>query len=289
MAVVQGLLDGLLLGGVYAVVAIGLTLLLGVVDIVNFAHGAFVMAGAYMAYVLYTRAGIDPYVGLIPIAIGFFAIGILYYIGMLRRLVGQSLLSQSLLTIGVSLVLVNAALALFGPETSVATMPYSLSTVHVLGVTMTVTRLVGFGVALLTTLLLYLLLWRTDFGIQVRASAVDRMTAEMMGINSRRAQALATGISTACAGIGGVVLFPILYVAPTTADQFIFLAFLIIALGGLGSFWGALLGGVIIGIVQSLGSTYFDGSIANMLIFVIFVAVVIVRPNGLFGRSEGAA
>jgi branched-chain amino acid transport system permease protein len=117
---------------------------------------------------------------------------------------------------------------------------------------------------------------------------VDRVTAELMGINSRRVQALATGLSVACAGIGGVVLFPILYVAPTTADQFIFLAFLIVALGGLGSFWGALLGGLIIGVVQSLGSTYFDGSIANMLIFVIFVLVVIVRPNGLFGRAGAA-
>lgn len=285
MTIVQGLLDGVLLGGVYAVVAIGLTLLLGVVDIVNFAHGAFVMAGAYVAYVLYTDAGIDPYVGLIVVAIGFFLIGVVYYAGMLRRLVGQSLLSQSLLTIGVSLILVNGALAKFGPETAVANLPYSLSTIHIWGLTMTVTRLVGFGVAVLTTLLLYLLLWRTEFGVQVRASAVDRVTAELMGINSRRVQALATGLSVACAGIGGVVLFPILYVAPTTADQFIFLAFLIVALGGLGSFWGALLGGLLIGVVQSLGSTYFDGSIANMLIFVIFVLVVIVRPNGLFGKA----
>lgn len=285
MTILQGLLDGVLLGGVYAVVAIGLTLLLGVVDIVNFAHGAFVMAGAYVAYVLYTDAGIDPYVGLIVVAIGFFLVGVVYYAGMLRRLVGQSLLSQSLLTIGVSLILVNGALAKFGPETAVASLPYSLSTIHVGGLTMTVTRLVGFGVAVLTTLLLYLLLWRTDFGVQVRASAVDRVTAELMGINSRRVQALATGLSVACAGIGGVVLFPILYVAPTTADQFIFLAFLIVALGGLGSFWGALLGGLLIGVVQSLGSTYFDGSIANMMIFVIFVLVVIVRPNGLFGKA----
>lgn len=285
MTILQGLLDGVLLGGVYAVVAIGLTLLLGVVDIVNFAHGAFVMAGAYVAYVLYTDAGIDPYVGLIVVAIGFFLIGVVYYAGMLRRLVGQSLLSQSLLTIGVSLILVNGALAKFGPETAVANLPYSLSTIHIWGLTMTVTRLVGFGVAVLTTLLLYLLLWRTDFGVQVRASAVDRVTAELMGINSRRVQALATGLSVACAGIGGVVLFPILYVAPTTADQFIFLAFLIVALGGLGSFWGALLGGLLIGVVQSLGSTYFDGSIANMMIFVIFVLVVIVRPNGLFGKA----
>jgi branched-chain amino acid transport system permease protein len=288
VTIVQGLLDGVLLGGVYAVVAIGLTLLLGVVDIVNFAHGAFVMAGAYVAYVLYTDAGIDPYVGLIVVAIGFFLVGVVYYAGMLRRLVGQSLLSQSLLTIGVSLILVNGALAKFGPETAVATLPYSLSTIHIWGLTMTVTRLVGFGVAVLTTLLLYLLLWRTEFGVQVRASAVDRVTAELMGINSRRVQALATGLSVACAGIGGVVLFPILHVAPTTADQFIFLAFLIVALGGLGSFWGALLGGLIIGVVQSLGSTYFDGSIANMLIFVIFVLVVIVRPNGLFGRAGAA-
>jgi branched-chain amino acid transport system permease protein len=288
VTILQGLLDGVLLGGVYAVVAIGLTLLLGVVDIVNFAHGAFVMAGAYVAYVLYTDAGIDPYVRLIVVAIGFFLIGVVYYAGMLRRLVGQSLLSQSLLTIGVSLILVNGALAKFGPETAVASLPYSLSTIHIGALTMTVTRLVGFGVAVLTTLLLYLLLWRTDFGVQVRASAVDRVTAELMGINSRRVQALATGLSVACAGIGGVVLFPILYVAPTTADQFIFLAFLIVALGGLGSFWGALLGGLLIGVVQSLGSTYFDGSIANMLIFVIFVLVVIVRPNGLFGRAGAA-
>lgn len=285
MTIMQGVVDGVLLGGIYAVVAIGLTLLLGVVGIVNFAHGAFVMAGGYAVYVATSNFGLDPYVALLPITLIFFIIGVVYYIVFLQRLVSQTILAQALLTIGISLVLVNVGLAIFGPEPSVAELRYSLSTIEIAGITIPATRLIGFLFAVATTAALYVLLWKTDFGVQIRAAAVDRKTAELMGVNTRGLQAVATGISVACAGLGGGVLFPILYVAPTTADQFVFLAFLIVALGGLGSFFGALAGGVLIGIVQSLGSTYFDGSVANMLIFAIFMVVLLVRPNGLVSRQ----
>jgi len=286
MAFLQGLVDGVLIGGVYAVVAVGLTLLFGVVGIVNFAHGAIVMAGGYLTYQLYDSAGVDPYLSAVILAVLFFVVGVLFYAAFFRRLVKESLLPQALFTIGVSIVLINVALAVYGPDVQSIDLPYSLSTVNIGEISMEVTRLVAFGAALLTTLLLYLLLWRTDFGIQVRASAADRQTAELMGIRTLRVQSVATGLSFACAAIGGAVLMPILFVSPATGDQFTFLAFVIIVLGGLGSFFGALVGGIIIGIAQSLGATYVDGSTAQMLTFALFIVLLLFKPNGLFTRGE---
>lgn len=282
---VQGVIDGLLMGGIYAVIAVGLTLLLGVVRIVNFAHGAFVMAAGYCAFLLYTELNVDPYLGLLILVPTFFAVGVLYYVMFLKRLVGVSLLGQSLFTIGIAFILINGALGLFGPDVKTVQLSYGLSTLHVGAFNLVTTRLAAFGVGLLSTGLLYLLLWRTDYGVQVRASASDPRTAELMGIRTVAVQAVATGLSIACAAIGGVVLFPILYVSPGTGDQFTFLAFIIIVLGGLGNFWGALAGGLLIGITQTLGATYFDGSLAEMLTFALFVVLLIVRPNGLLARK----
>lgn len=283
---VQSMIDGILIGSIYAVVAVGLTLLFGVARIVNFAHGACVMAAAYADYEIHQITGWDPYAIGLLIVPGSFGIGALYYIALLHRAVGRDLMGQSLLTIGVSLVLVSGALAIFGPDVLTFSLSYGTAAIHVGPFTLVVTQLIAFGGAVATTVFLWGFLRYTDFGIQLRASAADSQTALLMGLRAHRVQMLATCISMACAAVGGVLLLPIVYVSPDTGNQFTFLAFVIVVLGGLGSFVGALLGGVLIGIAGSLGAAYLTGTLTQAGIYLLFIVVLVLRPNGIFRRAE---
>jgi branched-chain amino acid transport system permease protein len=283
-ATIQGLIQGTLIGGMYAAVAVGLTLVFGVVRIVNFAHGAFVMAGGYCAWLLYDHLQLSPYVSVFIVAVGFFVVGVLYYAIFIRLLVGKPLFAQAIFTIAVTIVMENGALAIFGPDPHVVTGSYTTTAYQVGAFSFQLTRLIAFGAGLAATLLLYLVLWRTDVGTRVRASAADLTTAQLMGINTFSVQSIATGLGIACAGIGGVILLPLLNVSPSVGDQFTLLSFLIIVLGGLGSFFGALVGGILIGCTETLGATYFNGSLAHMLTFVIFVLLLLLRPQGLLRR-----
>ncbi len=285
IAVIQGLISGALVGGMYATVGIGLTLVFGVVRIVNFAHGSFLMAAAYCSWLLFDRYGLDPYVSGLILVPGFFVIGISYYWALMRPMIGQSLLAQSLITIAVSYVIENTALGLFSSQMRVVAVPYAVTSFSIGPIALPLTRLIAGGVGLCATTVMYLLLWRTGMGIAVRAAAADRPIAEAMGINTHAAQALVTGIGIACAALGGVVLLPIFAASPSMGADFTFLSFLIIVLGGMGSFFGALVGGVILGITENLGATFFDGSTGHMLTFVLFVVLLVFRPYGvLAGR-----
>jgi branched-chain amino acid transport system permease protein len=284
--ILQGVVSGALVGGMYAIVGIGLTLVFGVVRIVNFAHGAFLMAAAYCSWLLFDRYGIDPYVSGLILVPGFFLIGIAYYWALLRPMIGQSLLAQSLITIAVSYIIENTALGLFSSQMRVVSVSYAVQSLMLGPIALPVTRLVAGAVGVCATAVMYLLLWRSGIGIAVRAAAADRPIAEAMGINTHSAQAFITGIGIACAALGGVVLLPIFAVSPSMGADFTFLSFLIIVLGGLGNFFGALAGGVILGITENLGATFFDGSIGHMLTFVLFVILLMFRPYGVLARRR---
>jgi branched-chain amino acid transport system permease protein len=285
-ATLQALVSGALVGGMYAIVGIGLTLIFGVVRIVNFAHGSFLMAAAYCSWLLFVNFGIDPYLGALIIVPAFFGIGVLYYWGLLRPMVGQSLLAQALMTIAVSYVIDNSALGLFSSEMRVVSVPYAVHSIAVGPVVIPLTRLIAGAIGLLATTAMYFLLWRTGIGIAVRAAAADRPTAEAMGINTHAAQAFVTGLGIACAALGGVVLLPILAASPAMGVDFTFLAFMIIVLGGMGNFFGALVGGVVLGITEDLGATYFDGSTGHTLTFVLFAVLLVLRPAGILERRK---
>jgi branched-chain amino acid transport system permease protein len=281
MATIQGLVSGALVGGMYAIVGIGLTLVFGVVRIVNFAHGSFLMAAAYCSWLLFEHYGLDPYLSAVIIVPGFFVVGLVYYRVLLRPMVGQSLLAQALITIAISYVIENTALGLFGSEMRVVSVSYATQSLSIGPIVLPYTRLIAGIVGLLATAVMYLLLWRTGIGIAVRAAAADRQIAEAMGINTHSAQAIVTGIGIACAALGGVVLLPIFAVSPAMGVNFTFLSFLIIVLGGMGNFFGALVAGVVLGITENLGATFFDGSKGQMLIFVLFVVLLVLKPYGL--------
>jgi branched-chain amino acid transport system permease protein len=284
--ILQGIISGALVGGMYATVGIGLTLVFGVVRIVNFAHGAFLMAAAYCSWLLFQHWGIDPYLGGLIVVPVFFVIGIGYYWSLMRPMIGQSLLAQSLLTIAVSYIIQNTALGLFSSENRVVAVSYATASLALGPITLPVTRLVAGVVGVCATTVMYVLLWRTGIGIAVRAAAADRPIAEAMGINTHAAQAFVTGIGIACAALGGVVLLPIFAASPQMGEDFTFLSFLIIVLGGMGSFFGALVGGVILGITENLGATFFDGSTGHMLTYVLFVILLVFRPYGVLGRAR---
>ena len=283
----QSIISGALVGGMYAAIGIGLTLIFGVVRIVNFAHGAFLMAAAYCSWLLFDRYGIDPYASVLILVPAFFGLGMVYYWTLLRPMVGTSLLAQSLLTIAISLIIQNGALGLFGSQVRIVGLTYATDSVVIAGLTLPVTRLVAGAAGVLATVVMYYGLWKTEMGIAVRASASDRPIADAMGINTYWAQSIVTGIGLACVALGGAVLLPLYSASPAMAVDFTFLSFQIIVLGGMGSFFGALVGGILIGISESVGATFFDGSVGRMLTFVLFVLLLILRPNGILrGRPK---
>jgi len=273
---------GLLTGGVYALVALGLTLIYGVLHIVNFAHGSLLMAAMFAAWLLW-RAGIDPYVALPLVAAGGFGVGWALYrfvIGRVSRGEDGAIL---LATLGVAVVLDNGALVLFGGDIRTVETAYGFTMVEAGPLLIALPKLVAFGVSLLLAGALWAFMALTDTGRAIRAVAREPEGARLMGIRPDRIFALAYGIGTACLGAAGCLLLPSFYVSPQVGHVFVLVAFTTVVLGGMGSFPGAVLGGLLIGVTESLGGLLLGESLGPIGISVLFIAVLLLRPAGLFG------
>lgn len=277
------LLNGLLTGGIYALVALGLTLIYGVLHIINFAHGALLMAALYGVYFLFARVGLDPYVALLVMVPAMFAIGY----ALQRFVIGRASHGKDenilLVTLGVAIIIENLALYFFRSDTRTIDTPYALATVDLLGATISLTKLLAFGGALATAALLWLLMARTDLGRAIRACAKERQGARLVGIDVDHVFAMSFGIGLACLGAAACFLMPAYYVNPQVGSGFVLVAFTVVVLGGMGSFAGALVGGILIGAVESVGGLWLGESLGQIAIFVIFLAVLLLRPQGLFG------
>ncbi|MCZ8279713.1 MAG: branched-chain amino acid ABC transporter permease [Acetobacteraceae bacterium] len=275
--------NGLLMGAVYGLVALGLTLVYGVLHIINFAHGALLTLAMYAAFVAHGAFGLDPYAAMIPLAGLFFVLGYLVQrlvIGPASRGDDSNML---LVTLGLSIIIENAMLAIFRSDTMTLRLPYAMSMVELGDVLLSVPRLIGFGVTLLLAVLLFLLMTRTDTGRAIRAVAKERTGAALVGIDVAHIYAVTFGIGTACLAIAACLLLPSFYVSPRVGNAFVLVAFTIVVLGGMGSVTGALLGGLFIGVVESLSGLYFGDSLGQIGIFLIFILVLLLRPTGLFG------
>ncbi len=276
-------LNGLTQGAVYALVALGLTLIYGVLHIINFAHGAALMIALYGVYLLRDWFGIDPYVALVVMVPAMFAAGYL----LQRWVIGKSSHGKDenilLVTLGISIVLENLALFLFRSDTRSIDTPYALATVDILGATIALTKVIALGCALAAAAILMLLMRRTELGRAIRACARERQGARLVGIDVEHVFAMSFGIGMACLGAAACLLMPAYYVNPQVGNQFVLIAFTIVVLGGMGSFLGALLGGFIIGLVESLGGLWLGESLGQIGIFIVFIAVLLFRPQGLFG------
>ena len=282
--IVPSLLNGLTTGALYALVALGLTLIYGVLHIINFAHGALLMVGLYAVYFLNARFGIDPYVALLIVPPGMFVVGY----ALQRGIIGKASHGRDenilLATLGLAVVIENLALFFFKSDTRLIDTPYSFQTVEFLGAFIPLAKVVAFFGALATAGLLWLFMARTDLGKAIRALAKERKGAALVGIDVDHVFAMSFGLGIACLGVAACLLLPTYYATPQVGHSFILIAFTVVVLGGMGSFVGALLGGLIIGVVEALCGLFMGESLGQIGIFVIFILVLLFRPTGLLGH-----
>lgn len=279
----SALLNGLTTGAVYALVALGLTLIYGVLHIINFAHGAALMVALYAVYLLKARLGIDPYLALPVVMAGMFVFGCMLQRYVINRASHGKDENILLVTLGLSIVLENLALVWFHSDTRNIETAYTLSTVEIGPAMIALPKVIAFFGALVVAGALFLMIRMTDLGRAIRAVSREKQGAKLMGIDVEKVYALSFGIGMACVGAAACFLLPTYYVNPQVGGGFVLVAFTIVVLGGMGSFAGALVGGLLIGVVESFGGLWFGDSLGQMSIFAIFIVVLLVRPQGLFG------
>jgi branched-chain amino acid transport system permease protein len=280
----QGLVSGFLFGGVYSLMAVGLTLIFGVMRVVNFAHGDMMVWGMYLAWLLSTRAGIDPYLGFVVCAAALFLFGGAVQRGLVERIVDAPHEMQILLMLGVALVLENAALVAFGPDPARVRSPLSQATVWMGPIFVDVARLVTFGLAMVVTAALWLFLARTDLGRSMRAAADNPYGARVIGTDVRRVYAVAFGVGAACVGAAGALVSPILPFQPASGLGLSVTSFNIVIIGGMGSLPGAFVGGIAVSVAESMGAVFLSPSMKELVSFSLLIAILLFRPAGLFGK-----
>ncbi len=282
----QNWANGLLLGSLYAVAALGFALVWGVLNVINIAQGSLIIGGAYLTYVLFTRFGLDPYLSLPLTMLVAFAFGWLLQRYLINRIVRAPMFMTLLLTFGVDLILTVIFLAIFHADPRQVSPPYAGRSVEVGGLVLPLTRLVGLGIAILVTGLLSLLLNQTRLGAMIRATAMDSQAAQLVGIRVASIYALTFGISAALAAVAGVLVSTTQAFSPTEAPVLTLKAFVVVALGGLGSAWAGLAGGLILGLAEAVGGSLLGLSYTNLISFAILVIILVVRPTGVLGRRS---
>ncbi len=282
---IQLLLNGVVIGVIYALVAMGLSLIFGVLEIVNFAHGEFYMLGAMLAYFLSTNVGLGYGPAVLVVTAVAVALGYVLYEALLGSLRGQSFERSILLTLGLSMVLQNGAVFLFTTTPRMMQTRYSYSNVVVGDVRVSVMRLFALGLGLLAFAALYLILYRTRVGRAMRGVAQNREAALMVGIDPRAVSRLAVAIGIGLSGLAGAALAPVYAVHPLMGFSFVFKAFAIIIIGGLGNISGAAIAAVALGILESVAGGFLPLVMADALAFIAMIAILLLRPQGLFGRG----
>ncbi len=281
----QALVSGLLIGLVFALIAAGLSLIFGVMDIVNFAHGEFLMLSMYLSYFLHRLFGWDPLAALPVNAAALFLLGVAVYYLLIRRVLRAPMLAQIFATFGLGVFLQNLAVWLWLPDFRTIGDTWLTGRLEIAGVFVSRPQLAAAAGAVLTTGGLWWLLTRTEVGRALLATAEDRQAAALMGIDPDRMFALAWGLGAACVGVAGALLSTFYYVFPQVGGVFGLVAYVAVALGGFGSVAGAFLGGIIIGAVESLAGVLVAPALKNAFVFAIYLVVVLVRPRGLLGRA----
>ncbi len=283
----QVLINGLLIGGIYALISIGLTLLFGVVDIVNFAHGEFVMMGMYASYWTWVLSGMDPLLTLFISVPTMFLVGMIIQKYLFSHIMKAPPLTQIFLTVGLQLVLQNGALMVFGSTTRSINFIWREKIIKLGELVVPLNMLVGFVLSILLAALLFLFLSKTDLGKAMKAAKLDRETAMLMGINTNRIFLIAAGITAALTGAAGTAIGTFQYVQPLAGAHFGLMAYIVVILGGLGNLKGALIGGLILGVAESFGIQYISANSGLLAAFILFLIVLMIKPSGLFS-SKGA-
>ena len=285
ITILQLVINGLLLGGMYALISIGLTLILGVLEIINFAHGEFLMLAMYASFWLFQLYGIDPYVSLLIILPLFFFVGVAVQKVTIQPILNAPPLNQIFMTVGLSMVLQNVALFVWTADYRTVKTAYSGLTLKTAGLLISFPRLVAFLLAMGLIAVLLIFLKKTYTGKAIRALAQERKAAMLMGINVYRTYQIAFGIGIACVGAAGAMLIPVYFVFPSVGSLFVLIAFVVVILGGYNSLIGSLVGGLLIGVVESFSGFFISPHLKEAIYFVIFILILLFRPAGLFGRA----
>jgi branched-chain amino acid transport system permease protein len=283
---IQSIVSGVLTGSLYAMIGVGLTVVFGVMRIINLAHGDLVMLGMYGAFWGLTLWRVDPFVSILLWVPFMFLGGMLVYRFLLKAIIPGGELNTLLYTAGLSLLIANLALFVWSGDYRTIKLRYALSPMRPLGIAVPIPLALAFGLAILITAGLYLFLARTDLGRAIRATSQNPEAAALMGVNVDRISMVTFGLGSALAGAAGVLLAPSLYLYPTVGEILIVKCFVIVVLGGLGSVVGAISGGVLLGVVESLGAVYVSVAYKDTIGFVLFMLVLLFRPSGLFGVGK---
>jgi branched-chain amino acid transport system permease protein len=286
MLTLQIVVSGVLLGGLYACMAMGFSVIWGVTGLINLAHGSLIIVGAYISWALHTHTGIDPFLTLPVSAALLFLLGYVMQRWLLERVIRASLLMTLVLTFGLNMVLVNVLLELFSADVRAITMPYSSDALVIGGLRLQWTRLAVFVIALALTFLLHLFMSHTRAGNAIRASAQNPRAAATLGIDARRMRAVAFGIGGALAGAAGSLMAVLYAFSPIAGDSFTMKSFVIVLLGGLGSMAGAIAAAIVLGVAENLVSGLGAPGLRDAVSFFMLLAILVLRPRGLFGSRH---
>jgi branched-chain amino acid transport system permease protein len=283
--VLQLIISGFLMGGVYSLIALGLSLIFGVMKVINFAHGEMMVWGMYIAYTILVLTGIDPFFSLVVSAGALFVLGYLLQRIVVNRIIEFPEAMQVIPMIGAALIFENGARLIWGPDYRSPASKFALSSVWIGEVMIDVPRLFAFLISILITGLVFLFLKYADIGKAIRSSADNRLGALLVGTDVNRVYAICFGIGAACVGAAGALLVPLMPFAPHSGPPFTMISFIIVILGGMGSLMGAMVGGLIVGIAESVATIFLPSSLKQIVSFSLMVFILLFRPKGLFGRS----
>ena len=290
MMVLQSFIDGLLIGGVYATISVGLSLAFGVMRIINWAQGELLMISMYIAYAIFMALGVDPYIVMVLTAVIMFGVGYLLQNAVISNLLARETarepISVLLFTSGLGMFLSNGVLAVIGANPLSVITKYSGKMIVIGNLYFSLPRVISFFIAVVVTILLYFFIQRSEMGRAIRATSQNRQVATLMGINQKKIYNIAFAISIALVGMSGGLLLPYYTCSYSIGTTFSFKAFVVVVLGGKGSILGALLGGLIVGVIERVGALFFSETVAQMFVFLIFIIVLLFKPNGLLGEKD---
>ena len=285
MLYLQVLINGILMGGIYGLMALGLSLIFGVLRIINFAHGNLMVLGMYTAYWVFVLFGIDPYISVVFAAFLMFWIGFLIQKWILNPIVDAPEEMSFLITLGIGLIIQNLLLMVFGPDYYTVDTSYKLSSFVVWDISMDVTKLFAFGASIAITAIFFSFLQWTEIGRAIRAASNNREAALLMGINVKKIYCIAFAIGAATVAMAGACVSTFIPTSQDVGTLFTLTSFVIVIAGGVGTYYGALVGGLMIGMVEELGGVLLSGSIKQVVSFSLLMVILFFRPQGLFGRE----
>ncbi len=284
---VQLILNGIMLGSMYAIIAVGLTLIFGIVRVVNFAHGEFLMVGMYAVYLCNRHLGLHPYVAALPVVALLFLLGALIQRFIIQKLLNADEYIQIFATVGLSTALINLALIIFGADLHAVAAPAARLPISLGGFSLLSGHAIILVAALALVAGLHLFMQRSLLGRAIRATAQNRYAAQLMGVKVERIYIISFGLGAACVGLAAALITPLYPVSPTIGTYFVLTAFVVVVLGGMRSMYGAFFGALIIGIVDSLSGYYIASDLKEVVYFAIFLIILIFKPTGLFGFGRG--